>query len=404
MNAKHRSFPGYLLVCALAASCTQAASSDGDAGSGASGGTSGGTSGPIGDAENRYIEATDSLTQALNGAKCTLMTTLAADYESYYPAMTNESYKNLASTRFKPFVDYMSRKLCNMLEISGDANAYKSDAVANSPAGEFLSGTPLLQAIFDESSEVDGLLATANSDRSAQGLEPIIVADYPNSIVGGPYSTVVFFPGWPGRPELDQWVQVQRVIGQMFFISLEPREDGSYDTYLHGRTMTSKNGVTTVESTFANGTCLSCHYSGKPIHMGALDDAAEAEKVAKLVQYLQKYPAKTNHPDYNPFPDAPGIGTSGALTLEEATTYAGRTLTTEELATLNKNTSCNMCHNNTLQNALLPPFGDTIQILMKNGIMPPGSGVVDAADRTEAIKVMNAAYAVKLKRYFMGDE
>ena len=39
---------------------------------------------------------------------------------------------------------------------------------------------------------------------------------------------------------------------------------------------------------------------------------------------------------------------------------------------------------------------------MRNGIMPPGSGVTDSSARAEAIKVMKAAYQVKLKRYFLG--
>lgn len=317
--------------------------------------------------------------------------------------MTSAQYRNLASTRFKPVVDSMSRKLCNEFEINGDTAAYKRDAIAASLAGDSLSRTPLLQAIVDKSSNLDGLLQTANNDRKAQGLDPIIVADYPNSIVGGPTSTIVFFPDWPSRPKLHQGLQVQRTIGQMFFISLEPRDDGSYNSYVHGRMMTTSLGTTTVASTFANGTCLQCHYSGRPIHMRALSDAGESTKVATLVTYLTAYPAATSHPDYNPFPSSPGIGTSGALTLEEATTYAGRTLTTTELATLNKNTSCDSCHNNTIQNALRPPFDDTIDILMRNGLMPPGSGVVDSTARALAIKVMMAAYKVKLKRYFLGN-
>ena len=363
-----------------------------------------GLGGELGEAENRYIAATATLTEALETADCALMTRLVADYDSYFPDMTNEGYRNLASTRFRPVLDYMSRKLCNRYQIEGDAAAYERDAIAASPAGAFLSGTPLLQAVVDRSAELDGLLATANEERRAQGLDPIVVADYPNSIVGGPTSTIVMIPGWPERPELDQWIQVQRTIGQMFFVTLEPRDDGRYNSFVHGRELTTRSGVTTVGSTFANGTCLQCHYSGRPIHMRALeDDPVEAASVATLVTYLQAYPARSNHPDYNPFPSSPGIGTGGTLTLEEAEAYAGRSLTETELAALNRNTACNTCHNDTLQNALRPPFDETVDILMRNGIMPPGAGVTDASERAEAIRVMFAAYEVQLRQYFLGE-
>ncbi|MFO0660255.1 MAG: hypothetical protein U0165_10560 [Polyangiaceae bacterium] len=382
--------------------------SSGTSGSGSNGGTSGaggsgGTTGTIGDAENLYIAAVNKLTSGLDDAACTLMTTLTSDYESYYPLMTNEQYKDYASTRFKPVVDFMSRKLCNQFEITGSVEAYKAAALADSPAGAFLSGTQLLKAIYDRSSEVDSLLATVNAERSTQGLDPVIVAEYPNSIVGGGNSTIVFFPGWPDRPNLDQWIQIQRTVGQMFFVTLEPRSDGTYNSYLHGRNLTTGGSSMTVGTSVENGTCLQCHYSGKPLHMRALADATEAAKVATLVGYLQAYPAKTNHPDYNPFPSSPGIGTGGTLTLEEASTYAGRSLTTSELETINKNTACDACHNNTLQNALRPPLDQTVDILMANGIMPPGSGVVDSSERAEAIKVMKAAYKVKLKNYLLGN-
>ena len=46
----------------------------------------------------------------------------------------------------------MSRKLCNTLQINGDIEAYKLDAMADSPGAEFLDGTPLLQAIVDDPS------------------------------------------------------------------------------------------------------------------------------------------------------------------------------------------------------------------------------------------------------------
>jgi hypothetical protein len=42
-------------------------------------------------------------------------------------------------------------------------------------------------------------------------------------------------------------------------------------------------------------------------------------------------------------------------------------------------------------------------MLTANGIMPPGAGIVDASERAEAIKVMSAAYDVKLQRYFVGE-
>jgi cytochrome c551/c552 len=134
--------------------------------------------------------------------------------------------------------------------------------------------------------------------------------------------------------------------------------------------------------------------------MRALASGKDADKVSTLVRYLQSYPPKTNHPIYNPFPDSPGIGTGGTLTLDEASTYAGRTLTNDDLATINQNTSCNSCHDGTTQNPLRAPFGQTVQFLTANGIMPPNRGIVDSSARTEAIKVLTAAYKVKLKTYF----
>lgn len=407
-----KTLPLFLLICALGASCQDESSTPdadtpqtdpADAGSEKTDPTDASTGKTLGDAERLYLAATETLTQGLDTADCKTITALVTDYQSYSAAMTDTQYQSLAASRFKPVLDFMSRQLCNQFRINGDVEAYKSDALAASPAGEFLSGTPLLQAIVDQSSDLEALLATANQERSAQGLDPIIVADYVNSVVGGPTSTIVFFPGWPGRPKLDQWLQVQRTIHEMFFISLEPRDDGTYASYVHGRSMSTTGSTTTVASTFSNGTCLECHYSGKPIHMRPLDDTVEAAKVATLVKYLQKYPAQTNHPDYNPFPGSPGIGTGGTLTLEEASTYAGRTLTATELDTLNKNTACDTCHNGTIQNPLRPPYSRTVDILMANGIMPPGSGVPDKSEREEAIKVMNAAYKAKLKRYFLGD-
>lgn len=360
--------------------------------------------GEVGAGESRYLAAVTSLTQAIDTADCRALTTLKSDYDSYFPTMTNERYRGLASGRFRPVVDFMARKRCNTYGVEGDAAAYRTAALGDSPAAAYLSGTPLLQAIVDRSTEVDGLLATANAERSAQGLDPIIVAEYPNSIVGGPTSTIVFFPGWPGRPQLHQWVQIQRTIGQMFFVTLQPRSDGRYDSFLHGRALTTRGGATTVGTTFENGTCLQCHYSGRPIHMRALDDATQAARVRALVEYLEDYPAQTNHPEYNPFPSSPGIGTGGKLTLDEAVAYTGRSLTTTELATLNRNTACDSCHDGTVQNPLRPPFDETVDIVMRNGIMPPGGGAVDATERAEAIRVMIAAYKVRMRRYFLGEE
>jgi hypothetical protein len=358
----------------------------------------------LGEADNLYVEDTEALTASVDTASCALVTQLLADYGTYATNMTNARLRDLATTRFKPVLDFMSRKLCNEWEVNGDVEAYKREAKANSPAGDFLSGTPFLQALVDRSSDLDARLDEANKKRSAEGLEPIVVAEYPNSVTGQ-NSTIVFFPGWPGRPQLHQWLQVQRTLRQMFFISLEPRDDGKYASFLHSRDLTTNSGTSTVGTTIGNtgGVCLTCHYSGKPLHMRALDDnAKEASNVATLVKYLGKYPPKTNHPDYNPFPDSPGIGTGGKLTMEEASTYAGRTLTVADLATLNRNTSCDSCHDGTIQNPLRSPLSEPIRILTANGLMAPGVGIVDEAERTEAIKVMKAAYNVKLQRYFVG--
>lgn len=62
-----------------------------------------------------------------------------------------------------------------------------------------------------------------------------------------------------------------------------------------------------------------------------------------------------------------------------------------------------MCHDNSNENALRPPFDDAVDILMTNGLMPPGRGVTDDRDREEALKVMTAAYRVKLKAYFLAE-
>jgi hypothetical protein len=394
-------------MCLLVAACGQAGSDGVDDGLGETETAASDGDGEIGDAESRYLAAIDALTGRLYDADCDLLRTLAQDYEAYAPAMTNARLQSFASTRFKPQLDYMARKACNQLLIDGDAEAYKQDAVAASPSAGFLSGSALLQALVDQSSDLDALLASANDERSAAGLEPIIVADYPNSVVGGPTSTIVFFPGWPDRPALDQWLQVQRTLRQMFFITLEPRDDGSYASFVHARPMRTTAGTTTIDDTIgsiaANDTCLLCHYSGKPIHMRAPDDPVEAAKVATLVEYLAEYPARTNHPDYNPFPNTPGLGTGGTLTLEEASTYAGRDVTADELVTLNRNTACDNCHDDSFQNALRPPFSEVVEILMENGLMPPGVGVVDAAERAEALQVMKAAYVVELARYFQGE-
>jgi hypothetical protein len=379
----------------------QAGGAGQDAGSDA--GQGAGSDEELGEGDKLYVAATETLTAGVDTARCELITQLLADYPLYATAMTNTRLRDLASSRFKPVLDFMSRKLCNEFEISGDIGAYKSEALANSPAGEFLNNTPLLQALVDRSSELDALLDAANKERSAEGLDPIIVADYPNTVTGET-STVVFFPGWPGRPRLDQWLQVQRTLGQMFFITLEPRDDGTYASYLHSRGLVTYNGMSTVGISVGNqgGACLTCHYSGKPLRMRALDDAKEAAKVATLVDYLGKYPPKTNHPGYNPFPDSPGIGTGGTLTMAAASTYAGRTLTEADLATLNRNTACDSCHNGTIQNSLIPPLSETVRMLMANGLMAPGAGIVDETERAEAIKVMKAAYLVKLQSYFVG--
>ena len=356
----------------------------------------------LGEADNSYIAATQTLTASVDTASCALITQLVADYATYSAAMTNARLRDLASSHFKPVLDFMSRKLCNEFEIIGDIEAYKTDAKTSSPAGEFLSGTPLLQAIVDRSSDLDTLLGAANQTRAADGLDPIIVADYPNSVTGLT-STIVFFPGWPERPQLHQWLQVQRTLSQMFFVTLEPRADGGYASFAHSRPLTTNNGMSTVGTAVGNfaGACLMCHYSGRPLHMRALDNVTEAAKVATLVDYLGKYPPKTNHPVYNPFPDSPGVGTGGTLTMEQASTYAGRSLTEADLATLNRNTACDSCHNGTVQNPLRPPLSETVRILTTNGLMAPGVGIVDETERTEAIKVMVAAYKVKLQSYFV---
>lgn len=357
----------------------------------------------LGEADNLYVEATETLTANVDTAKCALIQQLLVDYPTYSAAMTNARLRDLAASRFKPVLDFMSRKLCNEFEISGDIEAYKREAMANSPAGEFLSGTPLLKALVDRSSDLDALLDAANQKRSAEGLDPIIVADYPNSVISGT-STIVLFPGWPGRPRLHQWLQVQRTLGQMFFITLEPRDDGTYASALHSRGLTTNGGTSTVGTSVGNvgGACLTCHYSAKPLRMLPLDNAKEAAKVATLVNYLGKYPPKTNHPVYNPFPDSPGIGTGGTLTMEKASIFAGRALTEADLATLNRNTACDSCHNGTVQNPLRPPLGETVRILTANGLMAPGVGIVNEAERVEAIKVMNAAYKEKLQSYLVG--
>ena len=385
-------------VAACSSSNSEANPSAVDAGTG-----EGGSPEVLGDADYSYLDATDTLTASIDTADCKLITQLLSDYPTYFEAMTSTRLRDLASSRFKPVLDFMSHKLCNDFGIAGDIEAYKSEAKANSPAGEFLNGTPLLQALVDESSDLQTLLNAENNKRSAEGLDPIIVADYPNSITSNT-STIVFFPGWSGRPKLDQWLQVQRTLQQLFFVTLEPRGDGTYATFTHSRALTTSNGTSTVGTSVTNqgGSCLMCHYSGKALHMRALDSGKDADKVATLVHYLQAYPPNTNHPVYNPFPDSPGIGTGGALTIEEASTYAGRTLTDTELATLNQNTACDSCHNGTTQNPLRAPFGQTVQFLTGNGIMPPGRGIVDATARTEAIKVLTAAYKVKLNNYFVG--
>jgi hypothetical protein len=359
----------------------------------------------LGEADDRYIQATRTLTASVDTADCQLITQLSTDYPTYSEAMTNARLRGLASSRFKSVLDFMTFKLCNEFQISGDIAAYKSDAIASAPAGDFLNNTPLLRAIVNETSDRDALLDAANEERHAQGLDPIIVSDYENSVTAGS-STIVFFPGWPGRPKLDQWLQVQRTLNAMFFISLEPRDDGTYSSFVHSRALVTTGDIAAIGSsvTITGGvSCMLCHYSGKPIHMRPRDDGKDAAKVQTLVDYLQKYPPKTNHPEYNPFPESPGIGTGGKLTLEEASTYAGRTVTAAELDTLNRNTSCDSCHNGSTQNPLRPPFGETVEMLMANGIMPPGAGVVDQTERTEALKVMKAAYKVKLQRYFVGD-
>lgn len=231
---------------------------------------------PIGDAEGRYIAAAGSLAESVDTLDCAGITSFADDYTDYSGALTNRVYQDLASTRFKPMVDYLSRKLCNEFEIAGDLASYEADAVEHSPAGAYLSGTPLLQAVIDESTTVNSLLATANTARAEEGLSAIIIADYPNSIVGGPTSTVLYFPGWPDRPELDQWVQVQRTINQLLLIALEPQVDGTYISFAHRRDLEASGSTTTVGDTVVNGTCLQCHHSGRPPHMGVPDSARAA--------------------------------------------------------------------------------------------------------------------------------
>ena len=325
------------------------------------------------------------------------------DLDDYQPAMTDETLKGYANTRFRPLLEFAYRKSCRPYGIAGSIDDYILGALGATPAGLFLSGTPLLQALVDrDATKAAPLLANWNEERRQQGLGEVVVAEYLNSVVGGA-STIIYIPNWPGKPNMEQWLQIQRTVGSMFFISLEPAADG-YASFMRSSTLHTVGDTTTIDDDLGQsaGSCFSCHYSSKPLPMLPTDDPQEASKVAVFRRLIDRYPAVTNHPIYNPPASFPGIGTFGTLTLEKASRYAGRAVTSTELNTLTRLTACDSCHNGSYQNEIQPFAGMTTAILMKNGIMPPGqSGLPDAASIQLALSVLVGSYKETMTTFLL---
>ncbi|HET9241655.1 MAG TPA: hypothetical protein VFO10_30590 [Oligoflexus sp.] len=360
--------------------------------------------------ENQYVSDVFAITSMVNetedqffGIWCPEIDATIRNVSTYAPQMQDKELRSRAEQRFLPFVKLIFRKSCRPYGAAGAFEDYERDSIAATPAGPYLSESALLQALVTfNKAEVDALVKTWNEERRQQGLGDVIAADYPNSVVGG-ISSLLFIPGWPGRPQLNQWVQVQRTLESMLFISLEPSGSG-YASYLRASRLQPKKEKFLIEPGLSNldANCFGCHYSGKPLRLPALDDPEQAARVKMINDARKLYPARTHHPIYNPPENIPGMGTSGTLTMERASLFAGRPVTADELTLLNQNTRCNSCHNGSFQNPIHDTIAGVITIYLHNGFMPPGlAKPLDDSSRQLVEKVLAASYRETLRDYFL---
>lgn len=291
-----------------------------------------------------------------------------------YLARGSEPHHDLAATRLKPTANYFEGIHC-FNYTGGKTPNYDKIVRSKTPSAQVLKDAQLLTLLFNPN-DAERAIDKWNAIRKSQSLKPLLWGNYRNSIDGG-NSTVLLVQGSIDNPDLHEWLQIQRSLSSVFFLSLDKSETPSR-TYV--RASHFSGGTLSDSPTHDIGNnCYQCHTSGKPLRMfEPLTD--DKQRISQLNDILSAEGPSIN--PFNPRPDFPGIG-----------------MTKQDPVEL---THCASCHDGNYKDALTLFGGRIFNAYLTKKVMPPNTHHINW-DRQKLKEVLYGDFKTNLRKYLEGE-